>query len=375
VGIHLKDSKPNASNDWDSIINLLEQEYSDAEQPLDLKSTEHVHVAADYRTRIFKVSKLLSKTLKRLYIVDTPQAREVVCNPHVVGEELHDRMYATSVETMKAISQLTDAFSDGSTAVLYHIWRASPGYRWTNAYKTVVGKELPEIGIRTKYVIKSYRKHEKVKRLKIVARNFKVLRKIQESEGLSKELTILNVDTVATGNSGKKAINALVSYANANGLKIKRVVLGGLMSVEGLQALTETAERHGIEVYAFPLVALTGLYPSNRYDMPLYGYDEQEWRKKKQIIKIGSIIDKQTLLDCLPYYLHSLDTAGDFSDRQIRLYNGKKYETVDLRQHLRRTRTFIRNILKMPGLTGWQIKIGKNKLRKINDELKKLSTV
>jgi hypothetical protein len=72
-----------------------------------------------------------------------------------------------------------------------------------------------------------------------------------------------------------------------------------------------------------------------------------ETLKSKSVPEIrlmGSITDRKVLERYLPFYLPGLDQPGDWSERQIKLFNGKDYETGDVSKHIKNTKKNIQNL-------------------------------
>jgi hypothetical protein len=145
-------------------------------------------------------------------------------------------------------------------------------------------------------------------------------------------------DTYATGRSAEAALNRLFS----SGLIPERVILYGFIAIPALVRLGEFCSREGIEMFSFAICDLTQL-AFNNYDMPLYGFDESSHASTGRRIRLGSIVDMDTLDGMIPHYVAGLDQPGDWSERQVSLFNGYGMESGDVVGHLRKSTDLIKS--------------------------------
>ena len=336
--------------DVDSIID----EYN-----IDVESTSPIRVRDTHAgTNIFKVDR--PDLIEELYIVDTPQGRKIACHPHIVGEELKALAFDAALEAAKAIEQLTGLFKmDTDCIVFENILRAAPGYELQEALKELHGgRRFRDVWIRPRYERPSYRDHDEEPntQLNIVYEDFEAL-------PCGRKMTVLKPDTEATGRTGQKSIERIVSKCKDAGSRIEKMILYGFISVPGLKRISETAQRHDIGLAAFSIGNITDL-ADNGYDMTLYGVDESYWEANGQIRKLGSIVDSSTLERYLPEFVPGSDQPGDWSNRQTSIYITKeKKERGAIEQHLQNSIELIKSLKRISGYEKWQQEIAENELR------------
>ena len=353
------DSSPKGI-DVDSIIDEYE---------IDVESTRPIRVqGTDAATNIFRVDR--SDLIEELYIVDTPQGRKIACHPHIVGEELKAFAFDAALEAAKAIEQLTGLSEmDTDCIVFENVLRAAPGYELQAAFKRLSGgRGFRDVWIRPRYERPSYRDHdeEPITRLNIVYEDYQAL-------PCDREIIVLKPDTEATGKTGQKSIERIVSKCEDAGSRIEKMILYGFISVPGLKRISETAQRHDIELAAFSIGNITDL-AHNGYDMTLYGVDESYWEANGEIRKLGSIVDSKTLGKYLPEFVPGSDQPGDWSNRQTSIYITKeKKERGAIEQHLQNSIELIKSLKKISDYEKWQKEIADNELRLLYDTLQEHS--
>ena len=353
------DSSPKGI-DVDSIISEFE---------IDVESTRPIRVqGTDTDTNIFKVDR--PDLIEELYIVDTPQGRRIACHPHIVGEELKTLASDAALEAAKAIEQLTGLPKmDRDCIVFENVLRAAPGYELHAAFKRLSGgRGFRDVWIRPRYERPSYRDHdeEPITRLNIVYEDFQAL-------PCDKEIIVLKPDTEATGKTGQKSIERIVSKCKDAGSRIEKMILYGFISIPGLKRISETAQRHDIELAAFSIGNITDL-AHNGYDMTLYGVDESYWEANRQIRKLGSIVGSSTLGKYLPEFVPGSDQPGDWSNRQTSIYITKeKKERGAIEQHLQNSMELIKSLEKISDYEKWQQEIADNELRLLYETLQEHS--
>jgi hypothetical protein len=310
--------------------------------PIDISSTKEIKINdLDPTTRIFKVVKdspLIFNYSKNLdigevYILDTLSGMKIACQPEIVGEELEKLCLDSAKEFVRVIKSM-DLFENSKTAIL-HILRAAPGYQIATAFRN----KIPVINIRTRYTTVSYRSHDNTKKVVVINRDYS---QVKHKEAVK---TVIIPDTYATGRSAEIAINDLFE----NGIIPEKIILYGFIAIPSLIKLRKLTSKRGIEMISFAIGSVTEL-AKNNYDMPFYGVDESwynETLKSKSVPEIrlmGSITDRKVLERYLPFYLPGLDQPGDWSERQIKLFNGKDYETGDVSKHIKNTKKNIQNL-------------------------------
>jgi len=312
------------------------------------------------KTRIFS----LERSGPLTFIIDTPMAREIACYPHLVGEPLEQASCKAAAEALPAILELSEARAkDDAEIVFEQILRAAPGYKLQDAAPKVLGKSYRTVDLRPRYTHRSYRDHDGTvqREIEVVHQNFTEFPK-------GKKIVLIMQDTVASGRSGEVSIDAALRYCNEVGSKIEKWILYGFISEYGLDVLYRIAERNGISMIAFAMGNLTAL-STNNYDMPLYGVDEAHWQKTHTIRKIGSIIDRVSLEEYIPYFVPGSDQPGDWSARQPKLFNGISYEEGDIIGHLNNSIRLIKSLTEIGGLELWQQRIAKKELGNLQKEL------
>ncbi len=301
------------------------------------------------------------------YIVDSPEAREVAAFQHIVGKQLSSKCLECARKAIKPILRLTSLRNKELGGIVHlHILRAAPGYQLHIAIEEILGK-VRHAFVRPRYVQVSYRDHLPAIRPCIEYEDFSSLPR-------SEEIVVVKPDTVATGKTAEISLEAIHKKCEELNARIKELILYGFISSKGLLRVKNVAASLGIEkVKAFVLVDLTAL-AYNNYDMVLYGVDESLWKEKREIKRLGSIVARETLKSMVPIYVPGLDQPGDFSERQERLWDGKKWIRGDILGHLRRTAEIIKSIKAIPGaLEPWQEQIADKHLKMLYMKIGELS--
>ena len=336
--------------DIDSII---------AEYSIDVESTRPIEIRGlEDTTKLFKVER--SDLIEKLYIVDTIQGKDIACHPHMVGKTLGRLAFDAALEAAKAIGQLTDlAKVDRDSIVVENVLRAAPGYELHEALRELAkGRGFRDVWIRPRYETPSYRSHDKESQteLSVIYEDFRALPP-------NREITVLKPDTEATGKTGQKSIERIIRRCEDVGSTIKEIILYGFISAPGLETVSETVKRHGIELAAFAIGNVTDL-AHNGYDMTLYGVDESFWQATGKIRKLGSIVDATTLERYLPEFVPGSDQPGDWSDRQTLVYATKeRKEPGKIGEHLQNSVRLIKSLIRISDYAPWQVRIAKNELR------------
>ena len=340
-------------------IDRMIQEYK-----IDIDSTKLVKTRkakVGKNTKIYRVSRIEPPT----FIFDTPMAREIACYPHLVGESLEQRSRKAAAEALPAILELSDVERKGgdSEIVFEHILRAAPGYKLQDVAPKILGSSYRTVYLRPRYTHRSYRDHDGTvqREIEIVHQEFSEFPK-------EKKIVLVMQDTVASGRSGEVSINATLKHCQETGCKIEKWVLYGFISEYGLEVLHRIAKQNDIAMVAFAMGNLTAL-SSNNYDMPLYGVDEAHWQKTHTLRKIGSIIDRTSLKQYIPYFVPGSDQPGDWSARQRNLFNGISHEPGDIVGHLNNSIRLIKSLCEIGGLEPWQLHIAEKELNLLQKTL------
>ena len=336
----------------DSII----QEYRvnvDATAPAKLKTQLLNNV------RIFKVTYSSLDS----YIVDTSPIRRIACHPHVVGAELERLMLESAEITLKAILELAEVDTKRDGVLFEQILRAAPGYQLHNAAEKLIPNSFRTVFIRPRYTHTSYRDHDGFiqKQLEVVYEDFANL---QENSNI----VLMMQDTVASSRSAVISIERVLHHCEKVGSRIRKWIVYGFVSLEGLKLLDRIAQSYGIPLTCFALGNLTALC-ANNYDMPLFGVDEWLWQKNGSVNKIGALVDRSTFMDYLPEFIPGADQPGDWSARQSRLFTGTGYEDGNIDGHLENSIRLVESLLKIGTLADWQERIAYTELQLMKEKL------
>jgi len=347
-----------------STIDRLIQEHkinTDLTKPI--KATKH-KVAR--KTRIFHLDRAEPLT----FIIDTPMTRDIACYPHLVGQRLEQAARKAAAEALPAILELAQIGTERaeSEIVFEQILRAAPGYKLQDIAPRVLGRSYRTVYLRPRYTHRSYRDHDGT-----IQREIEIIHQEFSEFPNGKKIALIMQDTVASGRSAEVSINATLNCCEQSGCKITKWILYGFISEYGLDVLNRLAKQNGIQMIAFAMGNLTAL-STNNYDMPLYGVDEAHWQKTRTIRKLGSIIDRTSLKDYVPYFVPGSDQPGDWSARQSKLFNGTSYERGDIVGHLNNSIRLIRSLYEIGGFEPWQQHIAERELNLLQRTLKRRSS-
>ncbi|MEM3404295.1 MAG: hypothetical protein QXJ17_07160 [Nitrososphaeria archaeon] len=300
---------------------------------LDVESPKKVNINKKHGDgRIYKVD--FKNHDVEVYIIDTPQCREITCNPHIVGRCLEARSSATAKFSIKI---LEDLINPETPLLILNILRAGPGYMISRALEDA-SKKFYQAWIRTKYVQSSYRDH--------IERRLKIIYEDLSHIPARCKVNLLVPDTFATGTSADVAIKRTVQALDAVESKVEKVFLYGFISQDAIQYLLKSFNNYDMRFIVLALENIMEL-AWNNYDMAIYGLDLSYYERFKKIRKISSIIPEEVLEDCLPYYAPGSDQPGDFSSRQSILFNGERWEISPVFSHLLNSLILIRNLKKI----------------------------
>jgi len=333
-------------------IDLLVGEYK-----IDTDSTTRVKLGkakVSKTTKIFRIDRKVPLT----FIVDTPMARDIACYPHLVGGSLERRARKAAAEALPAILELSDIRKgDRSSEIVFEqILRAAPGYKLQDVARNALGDSYRTAYLRPRYTHRSYRDHDGTiqREIEVVHENFSEFPK-------GKKIVLIMQDTVASGRSGEVSINAALKHCEQSGCRVEKWILYGFISEYGLDILYRIAKENDISMVAFALGNLTAL-STNNYDMPLYGVDEAHWQKTRTIRKLGSTIDRASLDEYVRLFVPGSDQPGDWSARQLKLFNGVSYEPGDIIGHLNNSIRLIKSLMEISSFEPWQQRIAESEL-------------
>ena len=340
-----------------SLGDSLIQEYGvnvDATAPAELRRTR-----LENDVRIFKVT----YSSLNAYIVDTPPVRRIACHPHVVGAELERLMLESAEMTLKAILELAEVDTTRDGILFEQILRAAPGYQLHKAAERLIPNSFRTVFIRPRYTHTSYRDHDGMiqKQLEVVYEDFANVQK-------NGDIVLMMQDTVASSRSAAISIDRVLHHCEKVGSRIRKWVVYGFVSLEGLKLMDRIAQSYGIPLTCFALGNLTALC-ANNYDMPLFGVDEWLWQKNGSVNKLGALVDRATFMDYLPEFIPGADQPGDWSARQSRLFTGTGYEDGNIDGHLENSIRLVESLRKIGTFTDWQDRIAHTELELMKDKL------
>jgi len=337
---------------------------------VDTESVEKVSLSFDTKDlALYKIKEgPFFDDLLETYLIDTVEAREIAAYQHIVGSQLSSKCLNCARKAIRPILKLTSISKENTSKIVHlHVLRAAPGYHLHSALEEMVGR-IRQTFVRPRYVKVSYRDH-----LGAESMALKVDYKEFSSVPPKEEIIVVKPDTEATGRTAEVSLKSLFERCEELDSRIKELVLYGFISGKGLLRIKKVAASFEIDrIVAFALVDLTTL-AYNNYDMVLYGVDESLWRAKKQLKRLGCIIAKETLKSMVPMYVPGLDQPGDFSERQEKLWDGKKWTSGNILGHLKKTANIIESIKAIPeALEPWQEKIANRQLEMLYMKMKEL---
>ena len=340
-----------------SLGDSLIQEYGvnvDATAPAKLKETRLPN-----NTRIFEVT----YSSLNAYLVDTPPVRRIACHPHVVGAELERLMLDSAEITLKAILELAEVDTKRDGVLFEQILRAAPGYQLHKAAGKLIPDSFRTVFIRPRYTHTSYRDHDGIiqKQLEVVYEDFTNLQ-------TNSDIVLMMQDTVASSRSAVISIERVLHHCEKVGSRIRKWIVYGFISLEGLKLLDRIAQNYSIPLTCFALGNLTALC-ANNYDMPLFGVDEWLWKRNGSVNKIGALVDRTTFMEYLPEFIPGADQPGDWSARQSKLFTGTGYEDGNIDGHLENSIRLVESLLKIGTFTDWQERIAYTELQLMNEKL------
>jgi hypothetical protein len=342
-----------------STVDSIIQEYGIKVESTKLVKLNKARLSKD--TRIFEVE----HSSLHAYIIDTPMTRRVACHPHVVGDELEGLVSQAAERSLPPIFELSEVNekSSDSGVVFEQILRAAPGYQLHQAATKTIPDSFRTVYIRPRYTHTSYRDHDGMiqRQLNIVYEDFSLL-------PAGKKISIIMQDTVASSRSAEISIQAAIERCERVNSRIEKWILYGFISLEGLKLLDKLAQSHDIPMIAFAMGNLTAMC-ANNYDMPLFGVDEWFWQKEHSIRRVGALVDTTTLTDYIQEFIPGSDQPGDWSARQTQLFNGRTYESGNIRGHLENSIRLIKSLIEIGNLNNWQKQLAATELNQLNKKL------
>ena len=311
--------------------------------PIDTKSPKEITIPVlKENTRLYQVRPeksplLTTKTYVGIpYIIETYEGIQIASHPHIVGDELKSLCIENAKEFLKAAKHL-DYFHSNNIGII-QILRGAPGYRLLD----VLSEKIPVLNIRTMYEQNGYRNHSYDNRAISVIYHDSIQNELKKAE------TILFPDTFATGRSAK----AVLLYLFKENVFPETILLYGFIASPALERLGNICKEYGIKLVSFSICDLTQL-ANNNYDMPVYGLDENLYNTSKKLRKMGSILSINTLNKFSSSYVPGLDQPGDWSERHIKLYNGRSFENGNILGHISKSIQLINNLREINSRQKW----------------------
>ncbi len=298
------------------------------------------------------------------YIVHSKEGVQIACYPWLCGHEFDkaNRLLATKV----AHVMNTMGILEGNMLFL-NVLRAAPGYRLKEALLDE-GVEFEEAWVRPFYAHQSFRAHG----IADLVLKYETAPELKTG----KEYTLIKPDTEATGNTSIFSINWMLGKCKAAGCRISTLVLYGFISERAIKAIEDSTRGLIKEVLAFAIEDITPL-AENGYDMPLYGLDYSAFETRKEKVRLAAWVPHDVFKEMYGCYYPGMDQPGDWSERQVELFDGTKTTKVDLSIHLRRSAELMKGLrnanLGEPWYGEHHEKIYQEIYHKIEDELAKLS--
>jgi hypothetical protein len=290
-----------------------------------------------------------------LYIIDSPEGRELACNPSQVGDSFEVLNRELSRKAWKFLSSL----GIRGPIIFEHVLRAAPGYRLRETIPQDIGP-VTDFYVRPRYVQESFRHH--------VQNEVEVVYSGELRIGGNRSFTLVKPDTEATGRSSVKVIEELLRRCQDLNSSISRVVLYGFISQRAFDVIKELAKEHGFELLALAIEDVTAL-GSNGYDMPIYGLDEQIFRNAGVPAKLSSIIPEDVFQAIVTRYYPGLDQPGDWSERQIVLFNGLSYENADTERHLLKSLNALESLREISRKEPWYMPLHEEIFKNVKESL------
>lgn len=141
------------------------------------------------------------------------------------------------------------------------------------------------------------------------------------------------------------------------------------MTAEGAVRISEEALALGFS--GVVLLALQDFAPlaGNRFDMPLYGPDLSELRRGR-FRRLGGVASRETLERMILEYAPGLDQPGDFSERQERLFDGRRWVRGDIEGHLRSALDSLELLATSGVLEPWQAAVVSRRMAGVRSALR-----
>ncbi|MGC8599812.1 MAG: hypothetical protein ACP5LX_01965 [Nitrososphaeria archaeon] len=295
---------------------------------------------------------------KKIFVLDSQEGREIACYPQVLGEKFETLNYKLA----KMFVEFLDSEGLFSEKILMqHVLRASLGYKVYDALKDK-GIEFVNSWSRPLYKYVSFRKH--------VQRELTMT--YDDPPALpSGEYIVLKPDTEATGNTSLFVLDNLFKKCSSSSCKIKKVIFYGFISDRAVKVLEKYLRERGVEGVYYAIEDITPL-AENGYDMPLYGLDESRYEKDGVKSKLAALVPEEVLDKMIDCYYPGMDQPGDWSERQVRLFDGKEWKNVDPKVHAQRSLNVLEKLREISKDQEWYDTVHETIYNKIKEDLLKI---
>ncbi|MFP3417195.1 MAG: hypothetical protein RXO71_02730 [Nitrososphaeria archaeon] len=295
---------------------------------------------------------------KNLFVIDSQEGREIACYPQILGEEFERLNYKLAKRFIEFLDR-EGVFSE--RIMMQHVLRASLGYK---VYDVLKEKGIGFINSwsRPLYKYVSFRKHLQ-RELTMTYDDPPTLP--------SGEYVVLKPDTEATGNTSLFVLDNLFRKCSSSGCKIKKVIFYGFISDKAIKVLEEYLKGRGVEGVYYAIENITPL-AENGYDMPLYGLDESRYEKDGTKSKLAASVPEEVLNNMLECYYPGMDQPGDWSERQVRLFDGREWKDVDPKVHAQRSLNVLEKLREISKDEEWYDSVHENIYNKIKEDLLKI---
>ncbi|MGC8569050.1 MAG: hypothetical protein ACP5LW_03485 [Nitrososphaeria archaeon] len=294
---------------------------------------------------------------RNVFVLDAEEGREIACYPNVFGsrfEELNLSLARKFVEFLEKEGVLSERI------LMQHVLRASLGYRVYDALREK-GVSFVSSWARPLYRYVSFRMHTQ-RELVMTYDEPKVL-----PPG---DYVVLKPDTEATGNTSLFVLDSLFRKCAQSGCRIRKVIFYGFISGKAIDVLERYLSERNAEGVYYALENVTAL-ADNGYDMPLYGLDESRYQKDGTKVRLAAAAPEEVIRGMLGCYYPGMDQPGDWSERQVRLFDGREWKDVDLRVHAERSLSLLDRLREISYTEEWYDELHDEIYRKIRVELAK----
>jgi len=300
----------------------------------------------DSTTRVYRADDT-SPDWVHIYLLDTPGARRIVCEPHLVGKPLISICENVSAEAGKVIRHL-----NGVKGVeILHLLRAAPVYGMVEGLGTVGYDDVSVLEVHPKYVAGGTGDHRDV-----TVDDIRIRHRDYDAH---KDGSLLVIpDTIATATALRGSLMDIEQQLGC----IPPLVLTGFIAEQGLGNIVDFLHERNYphQLHVIPWLGLTTLgkdgYQMLAFlpvDVP-YARILEEGESDPDVIQKkllgygsrGGIMAEETLRDIVGDWPLT-DFPGDWSERGATLWNGRNHEKADNHTHAEHTIRFMDDTLRV----------------------------